>query len=145
MHPKNSMQWQVNISSGNGLVSWGNKQYLNPSWPSSITLQIYAIISQNYLIQQLGWFKRLAMGLLPDTQICGLRMRRECRKHFPRHRLRRKMVVSDQGIHHGTCITYLAGGPWCNTTTREFNLNICVAWSRKCDSIINISNYVLPK
>ena len=29
---------------------------------------------------------RLAMGLLPDTQNCGLRMRRECRERFPRHR-----------------------------------------------------------
>ena len=26
------------------------------------------------------------MGLLPDTQHCGLRMRRECRERFPRHR-----------------------------------------------------------
>ena len=26
------------------------------------------------------------MGLLPDTQNCGLRMRRECRERFPRHR-----------------------------------------------------------
>ena len=25
------------------------------------------------------------MGLLPDTQYCGLRMRRECRERFPRH------------------------------------------------------------
>ena len=25
------------------------------------------------------------MGLLPDTQNCGLRMRRECRERFPRH------------------------------------------------------------
>ena len=27
------------------------------------------------------------MGLLPDTQNCGLRMRRECRERFPRHRV----------------------------------------------------------
>ena len=26
------------------------------------------------------------MGLLPDTWNCGLRMRRECRERFPRHR-----------------------------------------------------------
>ena len=26
------------------------------------------------------------MGLLPDTQNCGLRMHRECRERFPRHR-----------------------------------------------------------
>ena len=25
------------------------------------------------------------MGLFPDTQDCGLRMRRECRERFPRH------------------------------------------------------------
>ena len=25
------------------------------------------------------------MGLLPDTEICGLRMRRECRERVPRH------------------------------------------------------------
>ena len=45
------------------------------------------------------------MGLLPDTYDFGLRMRRECRKRFPRHRL-----VSDPGIHHGTCVTHV---PWC--------------------------------
>ena len=27
----------------------------------------------------------VAMGLLLDTQNCGLRTRRECREHFPRH------------------------------------------------------------
>ena len=26
------------------------------------------------------------MGLLPDTENCGLRMRLECRERFPRHR-----------------------------------------------------------
>ena len=41
------------------------------------------------------WFCQIAnsmcressMGLLPHTQNCGLRMCRECRKHFPSHRL----------------------------------------------------------
>ena len=50
------------------------------------------------------------MGLLPDTQICGLRMRRECRGRFPRHRLQRKLLVSDLGMHHGTYATHV---PWC--------------------------------
>ena len=35
------------------------------------------------------------MGLLPDTQNYGLRMRREYREHFPRHR----------GLAIQTCIT----------------------------------------
>ena len=36
-----------------------------------------------------------ASGLLPDTQNCGLCMRRECRERFPRHR----------GLAIPTCIT----------------------------------------
>ena len=51
-----------------------------------------------------------AMGLLPDTQNCGLCMRWECRERFPRQRLQRKSLVSDPGMHHGTCVTHL---PWC--------------------------------
>ena len=50
------------------------------------------------------------LGLLPDTQNCGLRMRRECRERFPHHQLQRKPLVSDPGIHHGTCVTHV---PWC--------------------------------
>ena len=46
------------------------------------------------------------MGLLPDTQNGGLRMRREC---FPGHRLQRKPLVGDPGMHHGTCVTHV---PW---------------------------------
>ena len=50
------------------------------------------------------------MGLLPDTQNCGLRIRQECRERFPRHRLQRKPLVNDPGMHHGTCVTHV---PWC--------------------------------
>ena len=37
-------------------------------------------------------------------------MRRECRKRFSRPRLQRKSLVSDPGVHHGTCVTHV---PWC--------------------------------
>ena len=37
-------------------------------------------------------------------------MRRECRERFPRHRLQRKPLISDPGMHHGTCVTHV---PWC--------------------------------
>ena len=50
------------------------------------------------------------MGLLPDTQSGGLRMRQECRERFPHHRLQRKPLVNDPGMHHGTCVTHV---PWC--------------------------------
>ena len=36
-------------------------------------------------------------------------MRWEYRERFPRHRLQRKPVVSDPGMHHGTCITHVPG------------------------------------
>ena len=37
-------------------------------------------------------------------------MRRECRERFPQHRLQRKLLVSDPGMHHDTCVTHV---PWC--------------------------------
>ena len=52
----------------------------------------------------------LYMGLFPDTLNRGLRMRREWREHFPRHRLQGKPLVSDPSMHHGTCMTHV---PWC--------------------------------
>ena len=72
------------------------------------------------------------MGLLPDTENCGLRMRRECRERFPRHWLQRRPYVthvpwcmSGSLTRHGgenvpgipgACatlnFTYMARGPW---------------------------------
>ena len=46
----------------------------------------------------------LTMGLLPETQNCGLRMRRECRERFPRHLLQRKALVSDTGMRRGSYV-----------------------------------------
>ena len=31
----------------------------------------------------------------------------KCRERFPRHRLQRKPLVSDPGMHHGTCVTHV--------------------------------------
>ena len=39
-------------------------------------------------------------------------MRQECRKCLSHHRLQRKPLVSDPGIHHGTCVTHV---PWCTS------------------------------
>ena len=49
----------------------------------------------------------IAMSLLPDTENCGLRMRRECRERFPRHTLQRKPLVSHPGMHRGTGVTHV--------------------------------------
>ena len=40
------------------------------------------------------------MGLLADTQHRGLCKCRECRERFPRHRLQRKPLDSNPGMHH---------------------------------------------
>ena len=54
-------------------------------------------------------FHHAFVGLVPDTQYCGLRMRLECRERFLCHRLHRKPLVSVPGMHHVACITYV---PW---------------------------------
>ena len=51
-----------------------------------------------------------SMGLLPNMQNRGLLMRRECWERFPRHRFQRKPLVSEPGMHHGTCVAHV---PWC--------------------------------
>ena len=50
------------------------------------------------------------MVLLTDTQNCGMRMHRECRERFPPNRHQGKPLVSDPGMHHGTCLVH---EPWC--------------------------------
>ena len=57
---------------------------------------------------------RSGRAFLLDTLNCGLRMCRECRERFPRHRLQRKPLVGDPGMHHGTCVTQV---PWCMSTS----------------------------
>ena len=52
----------------------------------------------------------LGISLLPDTWNYVLCMRQECRERFPRHRLQRKPLSSDPGMHHSTCVTHV---PWC--------------------------------
>ena len=71
-----------------------------------IKLRGYCVVTENALAK----YRSPNMGLLPDTQNSGLRMRRECRERFPRHRLQRKPLVSDPDMHHGTCVTHV---PWC--------------------------------
>ena len=34
-------------------------------------------------------------------------MRRVCSERFSRHRLHKKLLVSDPGMHHGTCVTHV--------------------------------------
>ena len=60
--------------------------------------------------EQSGPLNFTAKGLLTDTWNCWLRMRRECRERFPRHRLKKKTLYSNPDKHRCTCVTYV---PWC--------------------------------
>ena len=103
------------------------------------------------------------MGLLPDTLNWGLCMRRECRERFPLHRLQRKPLVSDPGMHHGTCVgianlfpvfpahaqpaifTYLARGPWLLFSASQSHQFpwYWLYWANLSSSAkVNIFNYV---
>ena len=50
------------------------------------------------------------MGLFPDTQNVDCACAGNAGNVFPRRRLQRKPLVSDPGMHHGTCFTHM---PWC--------------------------------
>ena len=77
-------------------------------WYTTIALSGDQAWPNTFYILQMSY--KLVMGLLPDTKNCVLRMGRECLERFPRHRLQRKPLVSDTGMHHGTCVTHV---PWC--------------------------------
>ena len=49
----------------------------------------------------------ITMDVLAELWNCGWRMLRKCRKRFPQHRLQRKPLVSDSGMHHGKCVTHV--------------------------------------
>ena len=46
-------------------------------------------------------------GPLTKYVNCGLRMRRECRERFPRHRLQRKPLVKDPDMHHARTVMHV--------------------------------------
>ena len=101
-----------------------NPTVLSPSLRSDsammrTSLMLRASLASRWLTKaywpRLNWPERvrrwiLPIGLLPDTQNCGLRMRLECRERFPRHRLQWKPLVSDPELHHGTCVSHVS---WC--------------------------------
>ena len=68
------------------------------------------IFRTSYVNTTAADFLVVCMGLLSDTRKCRLRMRLECWESFPRHRLERRPLVSDPGMHFRTCFTHVW---WC--------------------------------
>ena len=95
-----------------GMLRLTHWAYLWHSPRSNFTMPklLFPIMRLNILSILPTSFSVTPMGLLPDTYNCGLRMRRECRERFPRHRNQRKPLVIDPGMHHDTCVTHV---PWC--------------------------------
>ena len=84
---------------------WNNPEGHGWNWPNSQIPQQFHIPQCTIQNRNVNW-----MGLLPDRQNCGLRMRRECRECFSPPPTSKKQLVSDPGMHHGTCVTHV---PWC--------------------------------
>ena len=114
---------------------WGNCCILNSSWPCIKYLHKgnSAHLTSDYCMRRKSfsclntswmgpkksrpvnlslsnWYLWYCMDLLPDTWNCALCMRRECRERVPHHWLQRKPLVSNPGMHRGTCVTHV---PWC--------------------------------
>ena len=89
-------------------------QYMSQCWPSSMSP--YGI----------AWLQWVNVSHVHDNywktsyQICKCQ---ECRERFPRNQLQRELLVSDPGIHHGTCVTHV---PWCmsGSLTRSGGENV---------------------
>ena len=74
-----------------------------------IVVDWYLRLAGDYTMPDSAEPRLESLGLLSDTQNCVLRMRRECRERFPRHRFQGKWLVNYPGMRHRTCVTHV---PW---------------------------------
>ena len=65
------------------------------------------------------------MGLLPDTQNCGCACAGNAGNIFTHRPFQRKPLVSDPGMHHGTCVTHV---PWCMSGSLTLQPAILRIW-----------------
>ena len=82
---------------------------------ASVYLVIYFyIISSKYMRNKInnlhGASSSWPWASYQIRKIASCALRRECWELFPCHRFQRKPLVSDPGMHHGTCVTHV---PWC--------------------------------
>ena len=75
-----------------------------------VTYQFNLSVYLDSLIPSIHVLYIISWASYQTRKNCGLRMRQEYQERFPRHRLKRKPLISDLGMHHGTCMTHV---PWC--------------------------------
>ena len=74
-------------------------------WSYAIMIDLL-VLFPSYIISPLQW----ASCQIHVRKIAGCACAGNAGKVFPRHRLQRKPLVSDPGMHHGTCVKHV---PWC--------------------------------
>ena len=68
-------------------------------------------IRYDVLVTQLGWYNVCqAWASYQIRKIAGCACAGNAGNVFPSRRFQRKPLVSDPGMHHGTCVTHV---PWC--------------------------------
>ena len=104
-----------------------HNNFLPRKWISQYHLQYGGHFCSNLDVQQVNLCPTRAWASYQICKNCGLRMRRECRERFPRHQLQRNPLVSDPGMHPGTCVThvpwFLSGSPTGGWPTFDANSN----------------------
>ena len=63
-------------------------------------------LSNTHIIPFVCWWDREPLKAHHFSVWRRLRMPRQCRERFPRHPLPKKLLVSDPGMRHGTCVTW---------------------------------------
>ena len=117
-----------NISSGNGLVLLANKPLPEPMLMQFCTAcgitgpqwvnQWFTKIIFSYTVgccETAVWYitilhTALQWASYQIRKIAGCACAGNAGNVFPRRRFQRKLLVSDPGMHHGTCVTHV---PWC--------------------------------
>ena len=121
----NYLSMPLTPASGKTFPIWFKQfiQFIFSKTPLLTLMQLYGYLSAtDVTLQGIGEMRRYrnptkhnivrtcdVMGLLPDTQNRGCACTGNVGNVFPRHRLHRKPLVSDPGMHHGTCVTHV---PW---------------------------------
>ena len=101
-----ALQWQ--LLNTNPTFSSREKPHISPSWTSYelCVVEIWDKFSRDITTSHCT----TTWASYQIHKIAGYACAGNAGNVFPRHRFKRKPLVSDPGMHHGTCVTHV---PWC--------------------------------